>query len=136
QLLLPCPTYPVGSGTTNGILLQGANFGSSYYGRLNVRLQKRFTHGLTLINNFVWSRLMERTAYLNDSDTAPEKRVPAISRPMQEIVAASYDLPIGHGKRVDFGSRVANGVLGGWALNGTLTLHSGPPLAWGHVIYY
>lgn len=39
-------------------------------------------------------------------------------------------------KALDFGSRLLNGALGGWALNGNLTLHSGPPLAWGNVIYY
>jgi predicted dehydrogenase len=33
-------------------------------------------------------------------------------------------------------NRIGNAVLGGWALNSILTLQSGPPLAWGNMIYY
>jgi hypothetical protein len=101
-----------------------------------VRLQKRFTNGLTLINNFIWSQDIERVSYLNDSDSAPEKRVSAVSRPFREILATSYTLPIGRGKALAIQSRVANAVLGGWAINGVVTLQTGAPLAWGNVIYY
>jgi hypothetical protein len=135
QLLIPFPQYPVGSGTTNGIQMQDSNAGESYYSSLNVRVQKRFTHGLTLINNFLWSSLIERSSYLNDSDPAPEKRVSADSRPLREVLAASYQLPVGRGMRVDVQSRVWNGIFGGWALNGNMTFQSGPPLSWGNVIY-
>jgi hypothetical protein len=136
QLLVPFPQYPAGSSTSNGIVMQGNFGGESYYDSLNVRLQKRFTDGLTLINNFIWSKLIERTAYLNDTDFAPEKRVSSINRPLREVLAAAYELPVGKGKPLEIQSRVANAVLGGWALNGVLTLETGPPLAWGNVIYY
>src|SRR5258708_5240033 len=43
QLLIRFPQYPVGS----GVVVQASNAGSSYYQSLNVRLQKRFTNGLT-----------------------------------------------------------------------------------------
>ncbi len=68
--------------TSNGVLLQENPAGSSYYESLNVRLQKRLSNSLTLLNNFVWSRLTDRLAYLNDSDPAPEKRVSSDSRPL------------------------------------------------------
>jgi hypothetical protein len=135
QLLIPFPQYPVGSGTSNGMIAQGDEFGSSYYHSLNVRLQKRLTHGLTLINNFVWSKMIDQSSYLNDSDPAPEKRIAAASRPLHEIVSASYQLPIGRGKHFNIRSRIADAFVGGWALNGVLTLQTGPPLSWGNVIY-
>ncbi|MCU1235924.1 MAG: hypothetical protein JWP63_3891 [Candidatus Solibacter sp.] len=136
QLLAPFPQYPLGSGTSNGVILQGANAYSSYYHSLNVRVQKRLTQGLTLINNFIWSQLIEHSGYLNDSDPVPEKRVSSISRPLHEVLAASYELPIGRGRRVDIARRLPNAILGGWALNGALTLQTGPPLSWGNIIYY
>jgi hypothetical protein len=136
QLLIPFPQYPAGSGTSGGIQMQGNYGGESYFESLNVRLQKRFTNGLTLINNFIWSQDIERVSYLNDSDSAPEKRVSAVSRPFREILATSYTLPIGRGKALAIQSRVANAVLGGWAINGVVTLQTGAPLAWGNVIYY
>jgi hypothetical protein len=108
----------------------------TYYNSLNVRLQKRLTQGLTLINNFIWSNFIERVAYLNDFDPAPEKRIGSNSRPFREVLAASYALPTGHGRRFDLNSRIGNAVIGGWALNGALTLESGAPIAWGNVLYY
>ncbi|HWB85670.1 MAG TPA: carboxypeptidase-like regulatory domain-containing protein [Bryobacteraceae bacterium] len=136
QLLAPFPQYPVGSGTSNGIIMQSANAFSSNYQSLNVRLQKRLTHGMTIINNFVWSKLIEQASYLNDTDSAPEKRIASTSRPLHDSMAMTYEVPIGRGRKLDLGSRILNGMFGDWALNGTLTLQSGPPLTFGNVIYY
>jgi hypothetical protein len=131
QLLLRYPQFPSG-----GVVMDLAGAGSSYYESLNIRLQKRFTHGLTLINNFVWNRNIDRLADLNDGDPAPEKRTSADSRPLREVLAATYRVPVGRGKHFDFHSRILNGMVGGWAVNGILTLQTGPQLAWGNVIYY
>jgi len=139
QLLIPFPQYPVPStpaSTSNGVLMQSSGAGSSYNQGLYVRLQKRLTNGLTLISNFSYSNTIERVSYLNDSDLAPEKRVSSDSRPLREVVSATYDLPIGRGKRFDVGSRIGNSLLGGWKLNGNLILQSGPVVTgWGNVIY-
>jgi hypothetical protein len=139
QLLIPFPQYPVPSppsSTSNGVVLQGNGPGSSYFQSLNVRLQKRLTNGLTLINNFVYSKLIDRVLYLNDSDLAPEKRVSNDSRPLRDSLAATYELPIGHRKRLDLGSRLGNTLVGGWKLNAVLSLQSAATLStWGNVIY-
>jgi len=55
---------------------------------------------------------------------------------LREVLAASWEVPIGRGKRFGVNSRIGNAVIGGWAMNGTLTLQSGAPIAWGNVIYY
>jgi len=133
QLLAPFPQFPSGS----GVDMQDAGAGESYYHSLNVRLQKRLTHGMTLINNFTYSKTIERLTYLNETDPAPEKRVSGDSRPLRETLAMTYDLPVGQGKRLDPHSRLARILLAGWAINGSLSLQSGPPLSWGNdVIYY
>ena len=136
QLLIPFPQYPLGSGTSNGVVMQAANAFGSYYHSLNVRLQKRLTHGMTLINNFIWGNVIERTSYLNDTDSAPEKRIASISRPLQNILAMTYELPVGRGKPFNLGSHLLNFLLSSWGVNGALTLQSGPALSWGNVIYY
>src|SRR5260370_19817878 len=130
QLLTPFPQFPSGS----GVDMQNAGAGESYYHSLNVRLQKRLTHGMTLINNFTYSKTIERMSYLNETDPAPEKRISGDSRPLRETLAMTYDLPVGTGKRLDPQSRLARALL---ALNGSLSLQSGPPLSWGNDdIYY
>jgi hypothetical protein len=139
QLLIPFPQYPVPAtpqNNSNGILLQRTNSGSSYYQSLNLRLQKRFTHGLTLMNNFIWNKLIDRLAYLNDSDPLPEKRLSSDSRPFREVLASTYNLPIGHGLKVNLQNRLVDSLVGGWQISGILTLQSGPTLGWGNYIYF
>ena len=139
QLLTPFPQYPVPgtpAATSNGIVMQYDNAGSSYFQSLNVRLQKRFTNGLTLINNFIWDKLIDRLLFLNDSDPQPEKRISSDSRPLRNVLASTYQLPIGRGRRVNLQNRVVDFLVGGWGLSGILTLQSGPNLSWGNYIYY
>lgn len=140
QLLLPFPQYPAPTppqSTSNGIVVQQNGAGSSYFESLNVRLEKRFTHGLTLISNFIWASLISRISYLNDSDPAPDKTIDSgSSRPLREVLAATYKLPIGRGKAVNLQSRWLDSLVGGWGLSGILTVQSGPPLNWGNYIYF
>ncbi|HEX4748560.1 MAG TPA: TonB-dependent receptor [Bryobacteraceae bacterium] len=144
QLLVRFPQYSVPAvptasttGTTNGIIEQGASSGSSYFQSFDLRAQKRYGYGLTFINNFIWSRQIDRLNYLNDSDTSPEKRVSYDSRPLREVLALVYEFPIGRGKALDFHNGIANAVLGGWVTNANLTFQSGAPLQWtSNVIYY
>jgi hypothetical protein len=138
QLLIPFPQYPVPGApqsTSNGVVEQYNSAGESYYNSLNVRIQKRWTNGLLIIENFAYSSLVERVNYLNDSDQAPEKRVGGDSRPLRETLAVSYELPLGRGKRFNIDNKVLNVIAGGWAMNGAMILQSGPPLSWGNIVY-
>jgi hypothetical protein len=135
QLLARYPEFPVGDSSTGwsgsgGVLEQNLNDGSSYFNSLNVRLQKRASHGLTFVFNYIYSRLMEQVTWLNDSDPVPEKRDASIDHPQRYVVAMTYELPIGKGKAVDFHSRLANSLIGGWLLNNVYTLQSGAPILW------
>jgi hypothetical protein len=129
QLLKPFPEF-------GNVYVSGDNAGSSYFHSLNVRLEKRYSKGLSLLANYTYSKLIERFRYLNDFDLRPEKRVSSDDRPQRFVVSASYELPFGQGKLVDFGSTVGNRLLGGWVVNGIYTWQLGAPLgAWGNVIY-
>jgi hypothetical protein len=44
------------------------------------------------------------------------------------VASGTYDLPFGHGRTyMSSGSKLAEGLLGGWSFNWILTLHSGNP---------
>ena len=131
QLLVPFPQFPVG-----GITMQQNTAGSSYYESLNMRLEKRFSSGLSFITNFIWSSLIERVTYLNAYDSAPEKRISSDSRPVRLVTAVTYQLPIGKGKLLDLRSRWRNAVVGGWVVTAIYTVQPGPPLSWGNLLYY
>jgi len=104
--------------------------GSSYFDSLNVRLEKRFSHGLTFLANYTYSKLIEEVRLLNDFNTSPEKVVSGDDRPQRFVVSSSYELPFGKNKLFAFNSAVANRLLGGWILNGIYTYQVGAPLTW------
>jgi hypothetical protein len=135
QLLVRFPVFPVGDSATGwsgsgGVLEQNLNAGSSYFDSLNVRLQKRLSHGLSFTFNYSFSKLMEQITWLNASSPAPEKRISAIDHPHRVVTAITYELPFGRGRLVNLESRWLNALAGGWALNSVYTYQTGQPLQW------
>lgn len=128
QLLLPFPQF-------SSVTEVNSNAGSSSFQSLNVRLQKRLTNGLTFMNNFIWSKTLDRLVFLNPSDPVPTRQISNDSRPLREVLAATYNLPVGSGRKFRLRSRPLDAVIGGWQLSGILTLQSGPPLSWGSYDY-
>lgn len=135
QLLAKYPEFPVGDSASGwsgsgGVLEQNLNVGSSNFQSLNARLEKRASHGLNFVFNYVYSKLMERLTWLNDSDPLPEYRVSPQDRNQRYVLAATYQLPIGKGTALDLKSGVLNSVLGGWLLNSVYTFQTGAPIMW------
>ncbi len=135
QILARFPEFPVGDSASGwsgsgGVLEQNLNIGSSYYHSLNLSLQQRLSHGLSFVVNYAYSRLMERIMWLNDSDPVPNKRVSTMDHPNRIVVAATYELPFGRGRRFNIGSRALDLIAGGWVLNSVFTWQTGAPIAW------
>jgi hypothetical protein len=135
QLLARYPEFPVGDSASGwngggGVLEQNLNVGSSNFQSLNARLEKRASHGLNFVFNYVYSKLMERVSWLNDSDPLPEYRVSPQDHTQRYVVAATDQLPIGKGTALDLKSGVLNSVLGGWLLNTVYTFQTGAPIMW------
>ena len=130
-LLQPYPEF-------GRINVQQNSGGSSYFGSLNVRLEKRYAHGLTFLANYTWSKLIEEVRLLNDFDALASKIVSGDDRPQRFVVSSSYELPFGKNKMISFGSPLANRLLGGWVINGIYTWQVGAPLTWttNTLIYY
>jgi hypothetical protein len=145
QLLAAYPEFPVGSGSqSGGIIEQNADLGSSFFESLNVRVEKRLSHGITMIGNYIRSKLIEEDSWLNDTDLSPEKRISPFDHPNHFVVAAVYELPVGKGKPLNLESRWTNAAFGGWVATGIYTFQTGAPLNWtngstttpGDYIYY
>jgi hypothetical protein len=80
--------------------------------------------------------MIDRLAYLNESDLQPEKRPSGDSRPLRNVTLATYEIPVGRGRQFNIQSRWKDALIGGWQMAGTFTLQSGPLLSWGNVIYF
>ena len=135
QLLATYPEFPIGYGSgvvtgSGGVLEQNVNVGSSYFHSLNVRAQKRLSGGLMVIGNYIFSKLMEQTTWLNDTDPRPEKRIGVFDHTHRLVLTSTYELPIGRGKAVRLQSRWANSLAGGWNVTGIYTIQTGQPYTW------
>ncbi len=135
QLLAKYPQYPLGytgggfSGS-GGVLEQNLNVGSSYFHSLNVRVQRRLSGGVTLIGNYVFSKLMDQTTWLNDTDPRPEKRIGVFDHTHRAVLTLTYALPVGKGRKFPIQSRLVNAFVGGWQLNTIYTRQTGQPFTW------
>jgi Carboxypeptidase regulatory-like domain len=130
QILARYPQFPVGDSGTgwnggSGVLEQNLNVGSSYFDSLNLRVQKRASHGLSLTFNYIYSKLIESDSWLNASDARPEKRISPTDRPQRFITAISYEIPFPRGH-----SRFLNAAAGGWLINSIYTFQAGAPITW------
>ena len=135
QVLSRYPQFPIGYSSSlwsgsNGVVEQNQNIGNSYFDSVNLRLTKRLSRGLSITANYIYSRLIERTTWLNDTDPVPEKRSSPFDHTQRFVTGVSYELPVGKNRAVNIQSRWANLIFGGWHLNGIYTWQIGAPITW------
>ncbi|MBC7924883.1 MAG: TonB-dependent receptor [Bryobacteraceae bacterium] len=150
QLLQPdpnaCANSPIPNLTCNsrrpypniGNIQGTATFGFGNYHGMTAKLEKRYSNGLNFTSAYTYGHALAtsgttlsgsdgfgnkdpRNLSLNYSSAAWDIRHSSVTNFL-------YDLPFGRGKR--FGgdmSRLADTLVGGWQVNGILTLRTGSP---------
>ena len=83
-----------------------------------------------MVANFIHSKLIEQDTYLNDTDSAPERRISPYDHPNRIVVAAIYEIPVGKGKKFNVQSRWLDALVGGWGINSIYTYQTGAPVTW------
>ena len=123
QLLRPYPQF------TDIIPLQ-ATGATSAYQALQASINRRMSGGLMLVGSYTWSKAVEEgESHQNSYDIPASRSVAAYDIPHRLVLSALYELPYGRGRR--FGPSapaVLDAVLGGWQINGVVTVQSGTPL--------
>jgi hypothetical protein len=123
QLLRPFPQF-------TGITMQERNDGQIWYNSLQVILNKRYSHGLNFTTTYTWSKNIEALDYLNAQDAAPTRTLTDWDRTHRLVLAPSYELPFGPGRRFLANSHGAvKALAGGWQYVMTTVLQSGDPMA-------
>jgi hypothetical protein len=113
---------------------------SNYHGLL-ARLEKRFSHGVTFTNAFTWSKALTDAQPFSGGDNDTGNRVQDMFNKRADKGLAAhdykyrfassflYEIPFGKGKALGAGVNTAvNHLIGGWQVNGILTLQSGFPI--------
>jgi hypothetical protein len=111
--------------------------GSSWYHALQVMFEKRLSRGFTIQSSYTWSKFMEATAYLNDTDKAPEHVISDLDYPQRFSISGIWELPVGRGRA--FGKKMnrwLDSFVGGWQVQGWYEGQSGPALDFGNNSFY
>jgi hypothetical protein len=131
DLLLPYPQY-------TGVSLSSLPIGRQWYHSWQNRITKRFSKGYTLQATYAISKTLEAVSLLNAQSfslsnvtgTALERRLLQYDVPQKLCVLGTYEIPVGRGKKIGTSmNSFLDAVVGGWQLNGNLTLESGFPAA-------
>jgi hypothetical protein len=114
---------------------QITGLGTYKYDALQTRLERRFASGYQLQLSYTFSKNMGIAGNVN-SDGSPRIHLPEyfhlnravtdLNQPHNFQASGFAELPFGRGKRWAAGGP-ASWLLGGWQVNGLLSMYSGPP---------
>jgi len=103
--------------------------GSAIYHAGQFRVERRFTRGFSFLSSYTWSKVIEETFLLNETDTEYERRISENDIPHRIVVSGIWELPFGRGRRWGNGwNGIANTIVGGWQLQGIYQWQSGRPI--------
>jgi hypothetical protein len=133
QLLLPFPQY-------TSVSVTGQSNRDSIYHSLQMKMEKRFRGGGTILVAYTWSKFISDsdtiTTWLDPTGTIQdynnlrnERALLGSDVPQHVVFSYVYDVPIGEGHRLLGNAHgVAGKFVSGWGLNGVSTFQSGLPL--------
>ncbi len=138
QLLLPFPEY-------TSVALTNGDTGAARYYSFYFRAQRRFSHGLSLLASYTWSRseddilgasvpgssnVSSPAGPQNAYSQAAEWSLSTQDVPNRFTTAFTYELPFGKGKPfLGNSGRALNYVVGGWSVNTIGIIQDGFPLS-------
>lgn len=136
-----CGRNPLtGAAVSCGDIQYQSQIANSNYNAFQTSLRRRATAGLTLLASYTFSKSMDDASSTNNSTTGTQKfpqdirnlkaerALSDFHRKHQFSASFNYELPIGKGRMFlsDAGG-VTNFLLGGWQINGIVSLLSGRP---------
>lgn len=134
QALRPYPQY-------NDINKVNDPIGISRFHSLQVKANKRYSNGLTLLAFWTWMKNLTNVeggpidlgpndgAIQNPLDRSGEMSVSNVGAPHAFVCSFSYDLPFGPGKRFLPAAGFAGNVFGGWQIVAYVRRAAGDPLS-------
>ena len=139
QALRPYPQYALIDTISGG----GDRLGHSTYHSIQLRLNRRFSKGLTLQASYVLSKVLTDSDSYSSSPTSIdasnlrlEKSIAGFDQTHNVKVSYVYELPFGKGRKWVNGRGIGPALLGGWRLAGIQTYASGTPVSVGTTVSF
>jgi len=135
QLLRPYPQY-------SSVNVAGMDVGNSIYHSMQLKVQKQFSGGQTVLLAYTVSKLINNTENVvgspdpggagviqNYYDLGAERSLSSFDVPQRLVLSYVLDLPFGQGKRYFQGVHgIAGKLVSGWGVDGITTFQSGFPI--------
>jgi hypothetical protein len=114
--------------------------GKGDYHALQLKVERRYSRGLYLLNSFTWSRARDNASGHLEVQNGDNSRVnyrnldaefgtSGYDQPFNNTTSFVWELPFGAGRRYATSLHpVAEGILGGWRVVGINTMTSGVPI--------
>jgi len=144
QALRPFPQY--GTVTVDSATMDDP-FGDYTYDAMQAQVTKRTSAGLTVLASYSWSKNLtnadseypseagwegnSNTGALNTYNLKVEKALSQFDIPQRVVLAWTYDLPFGKGKKFANQGGAVNVLAGGWKIAAVQKYQSGTPLTVG-----
>jgi hypothetical protein len=134
QALRPLPQYGEENNSQIRRFFEGT--GLSTYHALQVKVDKRFSKGLSFLVAYTWSKTLtdaesqfsEFSGFTSDAyNRNAEKSYSINDYPNNLVIHYGYELPFGPGKRFANAGGVGGKVVGGWKIAGIQQYQSGGP---------
>lgn len=104
------------------------NDASSKYDALQIKVEKRFTHGLQFLSHYTYSKAYNHDGSYYSVDPRVGWGPDDFNRNHVFVVSTVYELPFGRGRSYLSGvGRAADFVIGGWQISNTTTWGGGLP---------
>jgi hypothetical protein len=135
QMLLPFPQY-------KGVADEFAAVSNSNYNSMQLTIEQRLAHGLTLMLNYTFSKSIDnagtfRSGYDIPAAVSSDGKAYAQGKADRSLSnfdqrhnvtgTTTYDLPFGSG-HIGSGNAIVRNVAGGWRVSGIFTYVAGNPL--------
>ncbi|MCW5962633.1 MAG: TonB-dependent receptor [Bryobacterales bacterium] len=114
--------------------------GNTFYHGLQMKIEKRYSNGLYLLNSYTWSKAIDNAAghletYNGDNsrvnfyDLRSERGLSSYDIPHNNVTSLIYEMPFGRSRKwgADW-NPVVNAFLGGWRTTLISTVRSGFPI--------
>jgi hypothetical protein len=109
--------------------------GNADFNSLQVKVQKRPSHGLYFLSSFTFGKAMNNTAVIDDGVTVDDsynlrlsKQPSNFYRKANWVTSFDYQIPLGKGTSLLNNNKALDLIVGGWHLTGIYTMTTGSPL--------
>jgi len=126
------------------VTVRNPHLGDSIYHSGLLRVEKRFSQGLTFLASYTKAKLISDsiatpvgfgnveqvtiTGYQNIYNRRAERSLDPTDVSQRLVLSGVYELPIGRGRKLNISNSVLNAIAGGWQVNSIAVFQTGVPI--------